>query len=256
MTRRQALPMTDIKLQKVEPVRIFEQAVEQLRELILKGALAPEEKLPTEQELSRQFHVGRSSIREALRVLESEGLVEVRRGLGAYVTTRPVRQSLKSEIAGWLAQRSESLAQLLDVRECIEGLTASLAASNATGDFIEHLRQNLAELSALVNQVEGNELETIERLSQLDASFHLMISQASGNDLAEEILAHIIPAFNEGNKAVVLIGQPYRELEEEHRAIFEAIQTRNAEMAEKVMRAHIARVRREIPGPEARVENV
>ncbi len=72
------------RLQKVAPVRIFEQAVEQLRELIMTGRLLPGDRLPTEQELCRQLSIHRSTVREALRVLEAEGLVECG-GYGRYV---------------------------------------------------------------------------------------------------------------------------------------------------------------------------
>jgi GntR family transcriptional repressor for pyruvate dehydrogenase complex len=240
--------MADFKLQRVETVRIFEQAVDQLRELIYQGALAPEQKLPTEQELSRQFHIGRSSIREALRVLESEGLVEVRRGSGTYVTANPMRLGLKSEVIGWLAQQRESLVQILEVRESIEGLTASLAAANCSDELIAQLRQNIDALSPLVDRIEENNVETIDQVSRLDAAFHLLIGQASGNDLAEEILARIIPAFTESNKAMVYVRRGQRAMEAEHREILHSIQARDPQAAEKAMRAHIARVRDEIPG--------
>ena len=245
--------MSDRKLQKVESVRIFEKAVDQLRDLIFQGALAPEQKLPTEQELSRQFHIGRSSIREALRVLESEGLVEVRRGSGTYVTAKPMHLGLKSEVIGWLAQQREPLVQILEVRESIEGLTASLAAVNCSDELVEQLRQNIEALSVLVNQIDENDVEIIDQLSRLDADFHLLISRASGNDLAEEILARILPAFTESNKAMVYVGRRQQTMAEEHREILCSIQAKDAQAAEKAMRAHLARVRAEIPG---QMENI
>ena len=75
-------------LKKVERIRVFDQAVVQLRAAILDGQYPPASRLPTEQELCDVLDVSRSTIREALRVLETEGLIEVRRGSGAYVAEK------------------------------------------------------------------------------------------------------------------------------------------------------------------------
>ena len=105
------------EFQKLEPVRVFEQVVQQIRELIVSGELQVGDKLPPEQELERQLSVSRSSIREALRVLEAEGLVEVRRGSGTYITSSTGRNRSRDEVANWLEQREEFLVQELEVRE-------------------------------------------------------------------------------------------------------------------------------------------
>ena len=93
------------RLIKVAPVRVFEQAVGQIRELIVTGAWAVGEKLPTEQDLGRQLEVSRSSVREALRVLEAEGLVEVKRGLGTFVCARPTVRPAPGSAGRWLSHR-------------------------------------------------------------------------------------------------------------------------------------------------------
>ncbi len=83
-------------------------------------------------ELSKLLDVGRSSVREALRVLEAEGLIEVRRGSGAYVCLSPPFNNHTGELAQWLHNREQTLEQVLEVRESIEGLTAALAAGHAS----------------------------------------------------------------------------------------------------------------------------
>src|SRR5512142_74834 len=103
--------MVQRKLEKLSPVRLFEQASEQIRELIANNSWAKGEKLPNEQELSKQLNVSRSSVREALRILEAEGLVEAKRGLGTYVVDTPEQKS--NDLARWLEQREETLEQLL-----------------------------------------------------------------------------------------------------------------------------------------------
>ncbi len=238
--------MAEIKLQKLEQVRLFEQAVEQIREIILSGIFAPEEKLPSEQELSKQLNISRSSIREALRVLETEGLIEVRRGAGTFVAARPFRGSLRSEYVHWLAKRKGSLKQLLQVRESIEGLTAALVASSGSDVVVEKLRAILQQQSTLIERDSESEEEIIDSLARLDAEFHLTIGEASGNEIAYEIISHIFPAYNQGNKAMICVGRRQAQMAKEHTRIFNAIEARDPSAAERCMRDHIARVRSEI----------
>lgn len=234
------------KLQKVFAVRIFEQAVEQIRSLIEGGELAAGEKLPNEQELSRQLNVSRSSVREALRVLEAEGLVEVRRGSGTYVTLRPNLAQRRSELAHWLEQREETLEQVLQVRESIEGLAASLAAARVTPSALAELRAIVDEQAALAPCLADGSEDVLDALARLDAAFHLAISSASGNDIAHEIITHILPAFNESNKAVLYLGCRADQMETEHAEILAALESGDAAAAERAMRMHILQVKKEI----------
>ncbi len=236
--------MSSSSLHKVEPVRVFEQAVKQLRQLILEGSLVVGERLPTEQELGVKLGVGRSSIREALRVLEAEGLVEVRRGAGTFVALPSLWRGARGEIVRWLGQRKESLEQLLQVRESIEALTSSLAASSATPEQIVEIRKILtAQENVRSDTVES---QAIDRMAKLDLEFHLAISKASGNDIADEIVTHLLPAFYEGNEAVLYVAGRLERLVAEHRDILAAIEASNAELAESRMRQHVARVHSDI----------
>ena len=126
-------------IRKVEPVRIFEQAVDQIRSLVLNGELSLGDKLPTEMELSKLLNVGRSSVREALRVLEAEGLVEVRRGSGTYITRNHRCNNRSNDLVQWLLLREESLEQVFEVRESIEGLSAGIGAKHATPEQVQKI---------------------------------------------------------------------------------------------------------------------
>ncbi len=236
-------------IQKVEPVRIFEQAVDQIRDLILKGELAVGEKLPTEMELSKLLNVGRSSVREALRVLEAEGLVEVRRGSGTYVTSNRPMNNHSIDLRQWLKLREDTLEQVLEVRESIEGLTAGLAAERATPEHILKIGEFTDLISQKISQMDengGNHDEFFDELSRLDVAFHLQISQAAGNDIAAEIINHIIPTFQESNRAVIYLYRKALLMDSEHREICNAIQAHDSLGAEAAMRHHIQRVRQDI----------
>ena len=238
--------MTESRFRKLTPVRIFEQVVETVRRLILSGDLNPGDKLPTEQELEKQLNVSRSSIREALRVLEFEGLVEVRRGSGTYVAPYSHMAKRRIEVAKWLEQREETLDNLLQVRMSLEALTVSLAAGKITEDEKQELVKIFKETAeGTTHPNEDGEVD-LDALVELDSRFHLAISRISGNDIAHEIVAYVIPAFHEANKAVIYVGGTLNNLLEDHGAILSAIQTHDSEAAESAMRKHIERVRREV----------
>jgi GntR family transcriptional repressor for pyruvate dehydrogenase complex len=234
--------MSKLELNQVRRVRVFEHAVNQIRAVIERGDLEPGDRLPTEQMLSQDLNVSRSSIREALRVLEAEGLIEVRRGSGAFVAPRTSwKSSTRSAIAAWIGQRQEALHQLLEVREYIEGLTARLAATSATDALIDKLRKIVQEQASSCPDEPD-----VDAIAELDNHFHLQISAASGNDIADEIMNHILPSFNQSNKAVIFAGQRAEDIVQEHRAIVEAIAARDGNAAERAMRAHITQVQRVI----------
>ena len=246
--------MGEGKFQKLAPVRVFEQAVEQIRELILSGEFKPNEKLPSEVELSKQLDVSRSSIREALRVLEAEGVIDVKRGTGVFVAANPFQNAIRGDYVRWLAKREESLIQLLNVRQSLEGLTAGLAATLASKEIIQALHKNVQRQSEIIEQPEENLDSNIDELAGLDQQFHLVISAASGNEIAHEIISHIFPAYNQSNKAVIYVGGRQKKMVDEHWSIYRAIEARNQALAETEMRAHISRIISDLPKIEIEKE--
>jgi GntR family transcriptional repressor for pyruvate dehydrogenase complex len=188
--------------------------------------------------------VGRSTIREALRVLEVEGLIEARRGAGTFVAPKSSWKTGKSDVAKWLEQREETLNQLLQVREYIEGLTASLAASVRPPELVSKLWETVDELSRMAGEHENK--RDYDTLADINTKFHLAISEASGNDIAHEIVSHILPPFSESNKKILFASETLDCQVREHHEIVQAIEAGNPEKAEALMRAHISRVRKDI----------
>ncbi|MGD0575731.1 MAG: FadR/GntR family transcriptional regulator [Anaerolineales bacterium] len=239
--------MSEQLLKPVERIRVFEKAVEQLRSAILGGRYKPGDRLPTEQELCSMLVVGRSTLREALRVLEAEQLIEVRRGVGATVANRQGWPFIQNGVVPWLREHEEGLLQLLQVRGSIEGLTARLAAAQASDEAIAELGEIIQkQVSQVTTGLRDRDLNS---LADLDVQFHLAIGTASGNGFAHDIVSRIVPAFIEGNKAVIWLGGGVEEadrLVEEHKTILKSIQDRDEDGAEMAMRKHIDRVNREI----------
>lgn len=237
--------MSEIKLGKVNTVSVFEQTVSQLRTYIRGGAIEPGERLPPIEELSNELSVGRSSTREALRVLEAEGLVNVKRGLGTFIAPRSNWKGIRnSDVFAFLGDRSEALRQVLEVRERIEALSASLLAANRSTKDIKVLKAILGEMSRIKDKDGGR--KSIEKWSELNTDFHLAISEAGGNEIAFEILSHLLPPFSVSNKVIITISGKLAKQHQEHLAILHTIESGDPQEAESVMRGHIRRIMDEL----------
>lgn len=241
MTQKIVDSVSSLKLRQAKPVRLFEQAVEQIKHLILNGQLRPGDKLPSELELSQLLNVSRSSVREALRSLESNGLIQVRSGAGAFVTDDAVVISTINDSLQRLLLRKDLVLQLLQVRGAVECMVVALAAPVIT-------QQKLYELYDLVQQTESVVLNRPEgylaQLAELDTQFHASLCEAGGNEIAAEILQTLERIYQEDNKAIFYFEKGIMLVEEHHR-ILDALAAHDAARAEKEMRNHIGRVMQE-----------
>jgi len=231
--------------QKVAPVRIFEQAVEQLRDLIVSGRLKPGDRLPTEQVLCRQLNISRSTVREALRVLEAEGWVEVRRGMGSFIVERPVTILPRSEIGQWLESHRTAIEQVIQVRESIEPSAAELAALNSTPEELHNIQNLVVDLASIIDQIRQRGDEALySQLAQVDTSFHQAIAEASDNDLMVELISQILPMFYQSDLAVLFVTGRMDMILSEHQAIANAIAAGDAAAARQAMQEHLYQIRR------------
>lgn len=167
------------KIRKIERVSITDQVVKQIRKLIISGATEIGEKLPTENELCRQLGVGRSSVREAYRVLEAIGMVEIKPGKGAFV--RRTSDNTYDTIKNWFIEKHSEVRELIEVRMAIEPLALRLAIQRASNEQINQISEIQEAFKAAVRANDTIELAT------LDESFHTAIIEASGNRLLIKI---------------------------------------------------------------------
>src|SRR5919107_2703945 len=117
-------------LNPVATERVSDVIAERLSAAIRDGTLNPGDRLPTEAELAREFQVGRTSVREGLQKLRAHGLIESRKGLGAFVT-EPRPDDPLAEFARWTKRDPVAIEELLEARVALETLAAALAAVRA-----------------------------------------------------------------------------------------------------------------------------
>ena len=230
---------------KVEPInstRIYEEIVRQIRTLISEGKLKSGDKLPPERELAERFKVSRPSVREAMRALESMGLIEIRLGEGTFVREISV-DSLVEPLALVMLTQREAVRELFEARRLLEPAIAGLAASRSTEEEIHEMERILEE--------QAREVATGRTGLTQDAAFHAAIASSASNRAITRIVHALIDLLTQSREEALQVpGRPARS-HQDHRRILEAIRQRDAASAQRAMLDHLVAVERLIMGRQA-----
>lgn len=214
----------------VRKTRVSEQIITQVQDLITSGRLHPGDRLPAERELAETLRAGRSTVREALRALESLGLLEVRAGQGAFLATRPAGPGSHPPAAN-LLRAWEDQHKLFEVRRVIEPDLAALAARRATAQHIERMRAALEDQEAQIQQGETG--------LQADTTFHLLLAEAAANEILLEIMSSLMDRLRQTREAALQKGGRPAQSLQQHQAILSAIAARDSKTADHRMLEHI-----------------
>jgi GntR family transcriptional regulator, transcriptional repressor for pyruvate dehydrogenase complex len=225
--------------QPVERRKVYEQIAEQLLAQIGGGRLKPGDPLPSERELTESFGVGRSSIREALRMLESQGVISSNGGSFAVAdVANPLNSSLRLLFA--LDERA-GMHDLFELRRILDSEAAALAAERRRDDHLEEMDAAIAAMdSALSDSGRG------DRFIDADLRFHLAVAEATGNRLLLYSMQAVRDVVRRALMTVFLIPRSPERAVVEHRAIRAAIAAGDAGLARREMLAHLARVEADV----------
>jgi GntR family transcriptional repressor for pyruvate dehydrogenase complex len=216
---------------------LVEQAVEALREQILNGKLAPAGELPSQGELCDMLGVSRSVVREAMRTLQSQKLIEVSQGRRPRVL--PVGPDAVVESLGTLVRRSElSLLQLVELRRPLEAEIAVLAARRARPEQIQELREAVEALAVAPD---------LDSQIAADVRFHKGLAEATGNSLFGIILNVLADLLHESRRRTLRQSGVGTALGY-HRRILAAVEAGDAAAAREEMLQHLERTRHDIEG--------
>jgi GntR family transcriptional regulator, transcriptional repressor for pyruvate dehydrogenase complex len=219
----------------IERRKVYELVSERLGAQI-GTSLQPGDTLPSERELAGRYAVGRSSVREALRMLESRGLIESR-GSGAFVVA-PWRNPFQEPIGAVVAGEEVDRTQLFEVRRMLEAEAASLAARRRSQGDLELMHEATDAMAAAV--------DSLDDYVAADIRYHLVIAEATGNRLLLHLMQAIRERLTEMFGTVYRFpGGPQRSIAQ-HREITQAIAAGDTEQARQLMTDHILRVEREL----------
>jgi DNA-binding FadR family transcriptional regulator len=216
------------------PARGVSAILTQLRRAIETGAYGEGDQLPPERQLAVTFRAARGTVRRALDQLEQAGLVSRRLGSGTFVTARGAEDRLTDEYIDLI-----SPLQLIEARFAVEPHTTRLAVLNATRRDLDEMQATLAELEDCHDDK--------DEFTKWDAEFHLRIARASRNPLLVNVYGQInkvrLHAQWDVMKEKILTPGVIREYHRQHRAIYEAIDQRDAQRAQDLITAHLGKAR-------------
>jgi GntR family transcriptional repressor for pyruvate dehydrogenase complex len=220
-------------LRAIKKIRIHEDVFNQIHQLIKEGRLRARDQLPSERELAETFKVSRTSVREALRALETQGLIVSRTGTGNFVADLPV-ESLIGPLARLLIDEKKALADMFEMRKLIEPHIAALAAQRATGNDIAQLKRIVAKQGEAVNRGETG--------VEADAELHFCISRATRNQALQKLVSGLMEMLSLSREESLQTDERRESSIDAHRRIIVAIEKHDKTRARSEMLRHIEQV--------------
>jgi GntR family transcriptional repressor for pyruvate dehydrogenase complex len=237
-------PPADTEFQPLARRTYVADAIRTIKDMILDGRLKPGQRLPAERALCEALGVSRPTLREAIGSLQAMNILESRQGAGTFVSSLSVEELL-SPLKFVLALADGGFDHLFEVRLLLEPGAAALAAERASDEEIDAMRD-------CVTRANVEALDDPQAMLRLDMELHRRIVEASGNPLLEHLWAATRELGAESRSFTVHLPGVRPQALSEHRAIVDAIASRDPDAARTAMADHIERVRagiRERPTP-------
>lgn len=223
---------------QVKRVRSSDDVLTQIRDVIISGELKAGDRLPSERECCRIFGVSRATLREALRMLEMLGAVEIRPGSrGGIFASEPQGDQVGAALEALLRFRHVTARELSEVRTSFESETAHWAALRATDADVARLEDLATQFANLAE----DEATPWRVLVEVDIAFHEAMANASGNQVRFAIMLGIHRALHQASSAIAehMTMQVRRRIGADLRQIAAAIRAHDAALATKRMRRHV-----------------
>lgn len=211
---------------------------EKIEKQIICGNWKIGSQIPTEQELMQTFDVSRITIREAIKILVSQDVLEIRRGCGTFVSTMP---GLSTDPLGLrFIQSGDIVSCLFEARQILEPNICRLAALRAEDEGLALLEKLARDIDDLDLQLRGKDTspETIQAITEKDVAFHTFLCRMSKNPVFERMLPVVIRSVRYSYSLLIprIEAGPRVSI---HYAIYEAVRDRNGEEAYRLMTQHL-----------------
>ena len=206
---------------------------------ISSGKYKPGDRLPTEVELAKQFHIGRTSVREGIGKLRVVGAVEVRRGVGTFIVGGESTDPAMA-FSLWTAEHRYEIVDLFEVRIALETTAAALAASRATADEVVFLEQRAFAHAAAHDQ------DDLDLLVKTDQDFHEALVAYSKNQVLQRVYSLIVPELVPYRKRSLALAGAAQRSAKDHGAIVTAIKAGHPADSRDAALAHLSTLYEEI----------
>ena len=223
------LPLKPLERESVSSV-----VMDQIVHYLLSGELKPGDKLPTEHEFAQQLGVGRNSVREAIKMLSSIGVVEIKRGAGTFIAESMSSSILNPLILSLVFEQGAS-RQLLELRFLLDTGVAELVIEKASDQDIKRLEDANRKLH---EEALEERHDNPHALRDIDLNFHRLFYELAGNTLLNKIAQAIYTLFFSSIEQTVE-ADPVTAYEN-HQKVIDAMKQRNVELLRKRMRESLA----------------
>lgn len=213
---------------------LADEIANRVAQMIQTGDYEPGDRLPTISDMANRFGVGHPTLREALKKLETLGILNIKHGSGVYVQKNEDSLLMSNPVFPGEASK-DMLLDLIEARVPIEVQAVVQAAQNATDDHLDRMGELLEEA--------GEHIEDDAVLTQTNMAFHREVAVASGNTVLAQLLEVLSNLFEEEQRIILDIHGSREEDHAEHLGILEAIRARDETLAEQRMREHLQGVR-------------
>lgn len=231
---------TNTGFKPIAPRKIYQYILEQFVHLVSTGALQPGDKIPSERELAESFAVSRPSVREALRVLEIIGLIDIQPGGGAYLKEMELGPFI-SVVAPLLFSREQFDIELLELRELIEIRAIELLPAKMSQEALEPLALAITEMRRALQE------DDTEAGALADIEFHRSLLLASESFILQKVLELIVSLFEHavrGGRSLVLEKhEDAAQLLADHEGIYQALLDNNNVLAKTLLASHLQMVK-------------
>ncbi|MDA0998992.1 MAG: FadR/GntR family transcriptional regulator [bacterium] len=225
--------MTNL-LRPVKKTRIYEDVVAQVQRLIRTKKLSPGDRLPSERELAATLGIGRPSVREALRTLDSMGLIEVRSGQGAFlrdIGLNPYLASIRESLSFLLDVKEDTFLELWEVRQGLEEQIAPLAAERREEKHLEKLRALTREMH--------DAIDSPESFIRAGVTFHRTLAEAADNAVLLTVWEAIAGLIEKSQRRIIGIPEQAGQAVAQHEALLAAVISGDRDAARRAMREHM-----------------
>lgn len=219
-------------LRPIDNTSVVQQVIDRLTYAMIYKELRPGDKLPTEMELAASFGVGRNSIREAIKILVSFGVLEIRRPEGTFVASGFSDKMINPLLYGIILDQSDSLDNLKELREWIDFGILELAMEKAAPEDIFQLEEQLNKLLAAIDGGDA------EKVFVADDHFHEAISTAAHNSLLGQIAKLVRTLTSEIRMKTIANMMNYGkrdELKQAHINLFNIVKRKNDHSARRIL---------------------
>jgi DNA-binding FadR family transcriptional regulator len=212
--------------------KVSERVARDLAAFIVDSGLPPDTSLPTEKEMAEQLGVGRTTLREALRLLESRGVVTIRSGpRGGPIVRRPDPSDLADAVTLMLQFDEATLSEVVEARIELEATAVRLAAARIKDEQVDELRAINREMALKVGDHDAS--------FELNRRFHRVLSKSTGNVALWFMINALLAIYDEALHGLSFPEEPRKAVVADHDRIIEALGARDADATEAALRRHV-----------------